>query len=157
MMTEKVIGIDSTGTELLTNAMKTLLNQYPAADEPIRFEQLDENGGIAMSADNGAMILSEKVSITGKVSQKCTYPFYVVYRVSGTAERQKLTAQTFLDGIGRWICGELANKPTLPQLSGGRTIKRIARANSYGVAPNSNHVQDWLLPITVQYTNEFYK
>lgn len=156
-MADKIIGVDSTGTELLTNAMKTLLNQHPSTDEPIRFEQLSEDGGIAFSADNGALITSEKISVTGKVSQKCTYPFYIVYRVSGTAERQKMAAQTFLDGIGRWLCGELPDKPALPQLSGGREIKRITRANSYGVAPNSNHVQDWLLPITVQYTNEFYR
>lgn len=157
------IGNDSTGYDVLTEAMKNLLNQYPGLDgEIITFEDLEGDSGIIFSADNGALVYSEKESITAHVRQICRYPFYIVYRVGSNSERVKMTAQTFLDGIGKWICKEpvtidgAAYKLTAyPKLSGGRIIKKITRDNSYGLDPNKNSVQDWVLPVLVEYENEF--
>ena len=36
-----------------------------------------------------------------------------------------------------------------------RKITRITRSNSYGLEPNEDGVQDWLMPVTVEYTHEF--
>ena len=161
----KPIGIDGTGYDVLTVAVRDLLNTYPGlGDYPVKFEELDENSGIAFSSDNGALILSERKTVTGKTVQTCNYPFYIVFRASGDLERQKLFVQKFLDGIGKWICkepveidGYVQKLDAFPVLSENRKITNITRMNSYGLTPNANGVQDWLLPCTVEYKHEFYK
>lgn len=157
------IGNDSTGYEVLTEAMKNLLNQYPGLDgEYISFEDLPTDGGKAFSNDNGASVYSETVSVTDHVRQLCRYPFYLIYRLASNGERVKMEAQTFLDGIGKWLCKEpvtidgTPHKLTVyPKLSEGRIIKKMTRNNSYGLEPNKDSVQDWVLPVTVEYENEF--
>ena len=42
-----------------------------------------------------------------------------------------------------------------PSLSDGRRIMRVVRNNVYATVPNENKSQDWVLPVTVQYTYEF--
>ena len=163
MPDEKPIGVDATGYNLLTKAVLGLLNQYPGLNgREIFFEELGEDSGIAFSADSGALVMSEKRSITDHIVQRCQFPFFVVYRSAAVNEFQKLQIQTFLDGLGKWLCkepveisGTVHRLTDFPRLSDGRTITRITRANSYGTIPQESGVQDWLLPVTVQYTNEF--
>ena len=64
-MAYKPIGKDATGYEILTDAMKALLNQYPGLyeNETIKFEELGKESGIAFSADNGALVYSEKEDV----------------------------------------------------------------------------------------------
>lgn len=156
----KPIGVDATGFEVLSKAILETLNQYPSLNgKEILFEELTKDGGIAMSADNGALIMTERRSITDHVFQTCQFPFFVVYRTASTRESQKLQVQTFLDALGKWLCKEpaspLAEACDYPALTDGRRITRITRSNAYGLQPNPNGTQDWLLPVTVQYTNEF--
>lgn len=158
----KPIGVDATGYEVLTKAVLYLLSVYPGLDgKEILFEELGKTSGLAFSADNGALIMTERRTITGKIWQMCQFPFYVVYRTASTQERQKLQVQTFLDSLGKWLCqepaevgGEYIQLTEYPDLSYGRKITRITRFNSYGTEPNDEGVQDWILPVTVQYTNE---
>lgn len=159
---QKPIGADPTGYEVLTKAVFDLLGQYPGLDgRKIRFEELDDNSGLAFSADNGALVMAEKRMITGKVVQNCQYPFYVVYRIASTQQNQKLQVQTFLDSLGKWLCGEPAMVngefvclDQYPELTQGRRIEKVTRLNSYGTNPDEKGVQDWVLPVTVQYVNE---
>jgi hypothetical protein len=159
----KPIGTDATGYELLTRAVKDLLNQYPGlGGQKIAFEELGEESGIAFSADAGALVMSERRSITDHVVQTCQFPFLVIYRTSATREFQKLNVTTFLDSLGKWICKEPVEINGMehrlfsyPALSSGRKITRITRDNAYGTVPNENGSQDWILPVSVQYTNEF--
>ncbi|MBO5837279.1 MAG: hypothetical protein J6Q92_05235 [Oscillospiraceae bacterium] len=159
----KPIGTDATGYELLTRAVKDLLNQYPGLyEQKIYFEELGEESGIAFSADAGALVMSERRSITDHVYQSCQFPFLVIYRTSATREFQKLNATNFLDSLGKWICkepvdinGQEYRLSSYPDLSSGRKITRITRNNTYGTVPNENGSQDWILPVSVQYTNEF--
>lgn len=159
----KPIGTDATGYELLTRAVKDLLNQYPGlGGQKIAFEELGEENGIAFSADAGALVMSERRSITDHVVQTCQFPFLVIYRTSATREFQKLNVSTFLDSLGKWICKEPVEINGMehrlfsyPALSSGRKITRITRNNAYGTVPNENGSQDWILPVSVQYTNEF--
>lgn len=159
----KPIGIDATGYQILTNAVLELLSQFPGLDgREILFEELGEDSGIAFSADNGALVMTERRSITDHVFQTCQYPFFLVYRTASTQEYQKLHVQAFFDALGKWICKEPAiiNGETIclknyPSLSDGREITRITRSNSYALEANENGVQDWLMPVTVEYTNEF--
>ena len=166
MADNKAIGKDAEGYEILTEAMKSLLNQYPGLDkgEKIKYEELDANNGISFYANTGALIFSEKEDICGTIHQVCQYPFIVVYRTASDKERQKLSVQKFLDDLGKWICrepvtvnGSEMRLSFFPDLSRGRVIKRITRDNSYGTQPQENGVQDWLLPITVKYEYEWEK
>lgn len=159
----KPIGVDATGYEVLSKAILSLLNQYPdLGSREILFEELDQDGGIAVSADSGGLVMTERRSITDHVFQNCQFPFFVVYRTACTRETQKLQVQAFLDSLGKWFCREpvVINGVThrlssYPALTGDRKITRVTRSNPYGLQPNPNGTQDWLLPVTVQYTNEF--
>lgn len=123
---------------------------------------MDEDGGLIFSADGGALVMSERRSITDHVAQTCQYPFMVVCRTPATTEREKLNVQTFLETLGKWLCmepvqidGQDVRIEAYPALTEGRKITRVTRSNSYGTAPNENKTQDWILPVTVQYTYEF--
>lgn len=161
----KPIGKDATGYEVITEAMKDLLNQFPGLlpGEQIKYEELKKDQGIAFSNDSGALVYSETEDIIGGVHQTCQYPFFIVYRSASSArEAQKMSIQEFLDAFGKWLCQEPAvideevyKLSSYPKLAGTRQIKRITRDNSYGTEPQENGVQDWLLPVTVQYTNDF--
>ena len=166
MADNKPIGKDAEGYEILTEAMKALLNQYPGLydGERIKYEELGTDSSISFYADTGALIFSEKEDICGTMHQVCQYPFIVVYRTASDKERQKLSVQQFLDNLGKWICrepviidGAETRLSAFPELSRGRVIKRITRDNSYGTEPQENGVQDWLLPITVKYEYDWEK
>lgn len=156
---------DAEGYEVLTNAMRDLLNQFPGLlpDESIKYEELSNDEGIAFSNDSGALVYTETEDVTGWTKQECRYPFFVVYRSSGSSrEKQKLSIQEFLDSLGKWICretavidGESYRLEEYPKLAGTRQIKKITRDNSYGTDPQENGVQDWLLPVVVEYENVF--
>lgn len=161
----KPIGKDATGYEVITEAMKDLLNQFPGLlpGEQVKYEELKEDQGVAFSNDSGALVYSETEDVIGGVHQTCQYPFFIVYRSAGSArEAQKMSIQEFLDAFGKWLCQEPAvideetyKLSSYPKLAGTRQIKRITRDNSYGTEPQESGVQDWLLPVTVQYTNDF--
>ena len=160
----KPIGKDASGYDVLTIAVKALLNQFPGLyeNETVKFEELGEDSGIAFSADNGALIFSETEDVLGGVRQTCQYPFYIIYRTSSTKERQKMSIQEFLDTFGKWLCREpvvidgseerLSNYPTLSQ---GRKITKVTRDNSYGLEPQESVVQDWILPVSIEYKYDF--
>ena len=160
----KPIGKDASGYDVLTIAVKALLNQFPGLyeNETVKFEELGEDSGIAFSADNGALIFSETEDVPGEVRQTCQYPFYIIYRTSSTKERQKMSIQEFLDTFGKWLCREpvvidgseqrLSKYPTLSQ---GRKITKVTRDNSYGLEPQESGVQDWILPVSIEYKYDF--
>lgn len=162
---KKPIGKDAMGYEVLTAAMKDLLNQFPGLyeDEEIRYEELEDESGIAFSNNAGALVYTEREDVIGGIHQTCQYPFFVVYRSASSArERQKMSIQDFLDALGKWLCrepavidGEFHKLSVYPTLASGRKITKISRDNSYGVEPQENGVQDWLLPVTVEYENKF--
>lgn len=162
----KPVGKDASGYDVLTTAVKSLLNQFPGLyeNETVKFEELGEDSGIAFSADNGALIFSQTEDVVGGVHQICQYPFYIIYRTSSTKERQKMSIQEFLDTFGKWLCRELVvidgNEQRLskyPTLSQGRKITKVNRDNSYGLEPQQSGVQDWILPVSIEYKYDFEK
>lgn len=164
-MTEtlKPIGKDASGYSIIREAMKDLMNQFPGLlpDETVKFEELGSESGIAISDNSGALVYTEKNYVSGSREQTCRYPFYLVYRAASSAkERQKMSIQEFLEMFGNWLCkedvvidGETYRLASYPELSGDRKITRITRDNSYGTEPQENGVQDWVLPVTVEYSN----
>ena len=159
----KPIGTDATGYEYLKKAVKDLLNSFPGLNgQTIYFEELGEESGIAFSADSGALVMAERRSITDHVTQTCQFPFLVIYRTTATREFQKMNVSNFLDSLGKWLCkepveidGTIHRITSYPTISDGRKITKITRNNSYGTVPNENQSQDWVLPVSVQYTYEF--
>lgn len=163
MKESKPIGTDPTGYEYMKRAIRALLNQFPGlGGDRIYFEELGEDAGIAFSADAGALVMTERRSITDHITQQCQFPFLVVFRTTATREFEKLGVSAFLDNLGKWICkepveiaGENYRLTEYPKISDGRKITRITRSNSYPTTPNENKSQDWILPVVVQYTYEF--
>lgn len=161
----KPIKKDAAGYDVITDAMKDLLNQFPGLKpgEVIKYGELSSDYGTAFFNNSGALVINEKEDITGRVNQECQYPFFVVYRSSGSSkELHKLEIQEFLDSLGKWLCredtivdGETHKLESYPKLSGTRQIKKIIRDNSYDTDPQENGVQDWLLPVSVEYDNNF--
>ena len=159
----KPIGKDASGHDDITRAVKELLNTFPGIeDKTILFEEIGASDGIAFSSNSGPLIMTERRSITDHVYQTCQYPFFVIYRSASTREFQKLHVQSFLDTLGKWLCreqieinGETHQLKVYPKLSANRKIMSISRENAYGLVPNENKSQDWMLPVTIRYTNEF--
>lgn len=155
------IGSD-TGYTVVRDAMKYLLNQYPGltGGEKVKFEETKIEAGIIFSDNSGALVYTQKTYVSGNREQTCRYPFYLVYRAASSAkEQQKMSIQEFLEMFGNWLCkedavidGETYHLASYPELSRGRKITRITRDNSYGTEPQENGVQDWVLPVTVEYT-----
>ena len=163
MADNKPIKSDVTGYNVLKKAVLALLNEYPGLNgQEITFGELSENYGISMESESGALVTVENTDICGNVHQTCQFPFFVVKRGDTTTERQKLLVTEFLDELGAWLCrepvtvdGTECRLTEYPAMTGGRRIIDINRSNCYGIAPNSNGTQDWVLPVIVSYTHDF--
>lgn len=160
---KKPIKEDTGGIESMVPAVKILLNQYPGLlpGEEVKFEELEETSGIAFINNSGALVYNETTDVTGGVEQKCQYLFILIYRMQSSRERQKLIAQQFLDTFGKWLCREpnvyeRGGEPVeYPVLTDGRKIIRLKRDLISATDPTDKGVQDWMLPVTVEYMNRF--
>jgi hypothetical protein len=163
MNEQKPIGLDGAGYEVLKDAVLELLNQFPGLNGmSITFSGLNADSGISMEPESGALVYTDTEDIIGNVTQECQFPFYVVYRSAATSEFLKMNVVEFLDTLGAWICkepvkigGKTYQLAEYPALTGERKIKSVTRFNSYGLAENENKTQDWVIPITVNYTHKF--
>lgn len=152
---------DGGGFESLTQAVRDILNEYgEIIDREIMYDETNAESGIAFYTREGAQVLSEREDVLGGYYQECRYNCYVIYKLASVNEWQKLSADQFVDTLGKWICGEDVeiNGQTLslshfPILSGERKIKRITRDNYFAQQPGDDGVQNWVLPISVEYTN----
>ena len=103
-MAEKQITYDVDGYDVITDALQTLINQYPALDgDVIKFSTLGNESGKAMFPVSGAVVESEKENIIGHVTQVCLYPFYIIYRESGLTEENRAKVKEWLDNLGKWL------------------------------------------------------
>lgn len=170
MAEQKIVGYDYTmpyadGTDNVTTALMNLLNSYPGLDEndEITFSTLEVNSGKAMFPVSSVMILSEKKSITGHVTQTCAYPFVLIYRASGISEIRKAKIKEWLDNLGRWLSmqpvninNEVYKLNSYPELSGEREFEKISSTSQgylYGVTEDK--AEDWAISIQATYKNEY--
>lgn len=162
---KKPVKYDVDGFEAVTEAIQTLLNQYPGLEGlQIQFSTLEKDGGVGWFPITGAAIDTEKKYITGKIHQICNYPFYVVYRTGTSMPARKIIVKEFLDSLGRWLerqpvkIGEETLLLTeYPNLSGGRKITSISRQTAgYLDTIEQDGVENWVIYLALKYTNEFY-
>ena len=155
------------GYEVLTTALRDLVNRYPglADSEEITFAVLDQNNRIAMFPVSGAVLETETNTVTGRVIQVCLYPFYVVYRVADLSENNKAAVKEWLDNLGKWLERQTVTindtKHRLdeyPVLTGQKKLLSIARVTSgYLDKTNEDNTEDWVIQLRAQYQNEFQK
>ena len=163
----KPVKYDVDGYDIITNALKDLLNSFPGLHkgETIKFSTLEEDSGIDFHQISGPIIVTEKTSVIGKVNQLCNYPFYVVYRTSADSQNSKIDIKEFLDNLGKWlekqpitIGGEVKKLKNYPVLTDGREITEIARQTpAYLDSTSEGNVQDWVISLALKYRNIFYK
>ena len=166
MATRRQAAIDIDGTGIVSTALLTLLNQFPGLEgREVVFSTLPDSGGIALFPISGGVLLSNRESITGHVSQVCAYPFSVVYRAALKTDRQKIRVKEFLDTLGKWlerqpvtISGRDYQLTEYPELERGRKIDSIARTTSaYLDKAYQDGVEDWAIRATLRYEAEYDK
>lgn len=167
MAEEKEVSYDFDGYEILTDVIDILLNQFPGLEdgERIEFSKLEEDNGFGWFPAGGAIIESERISITDHVTQRCLLPFFVVYRSHFTTSAQKKAVKNMLDDIGRWleqqeitVDGEQYRLEKYPILSGDREIEKISRKTpAYLDGVQESGCEDWAISIVLKYKNEYDK
>lgn len=167
MTEQKQVKYDVDGYEAVTSALRELLNQYPGLErgEEIAFSVLGETSGIGMFPVSGAVVETEKRSVTGKVTEVCLYPFYIIYRASGLNENRKARVKEWLDTLGKWleqkkvlIDGEEYALSELPPLTDGRKFLSISRQTpAYLDNTNEDKTEDWAIYISARYQYEYRK
>lgn len=165
MQNEKVVKYDLDGYEVVKDAILELINQSPILENEtlVSFGMLDETHGFAMIPLSSSVIESTRISITGKVTEICYYPFSLVYRDTGMNEKRKSEVSELLDNIGKWlerkeiIVDGVGQKLQLyPALTGNRKFLEIRRqTNSYLANVYEDKSEDWEIRITARYQNEY--
>ena len=164
MAEQKEIKYDLDGYDIITNALMALLNQYPdLGSDEIRFSTFATESGIAMFPSLGAVVESERRSITGYVYQSCNYPFNLVYKIAGVSERNKIKVKDFLDRLGRWLEKQMVTIGTqeykleaYPTLTDNREITSISRTTpAYLESIEENKVENWVISMILRYKNEY--
>lgn len=158
---------DVAGYEEITAAIKKLLNDYPALSQgdSIRFSVLNENDGKAMFPVSGGVVVTEKESITGYVTQTCQYPFYVIYRASGLNEINRAKIKEWLDNLGKWLEKQtiLVGQTTYtltdyPVLTGQRHFEKIERSTpAFLNGIETNGAENWSIQLSARYITEFQR
>lgn len=167
MTEQKQVKYDIDGYEAVTSALRELLNQYPALgnSDEISFAALEEDHGKAMFPISGAVIETEKRSVTGKITEVCLYPFYVIYRAAGLSENRKASVKEWLDNLGKWleqkkvvINGMQYQLMEYPPLTGGREFLSINRQTpAYLDTVNENQSENWAIYISARYQYTYKK
>ncbi len=162
---KKAVKYDIDGFDVITTALQELVNQFPELreGEEIEFSTLGDASGKAMFPVSGAVIESEKESITGHVTQVCLYPFCVIYRASGTKPKRKADIKEWLDNLGKWLEKQTItiNNNTYkleeyPVLTGNRKFLTIDRQTpAYLDSTNENKSENWAINISARYQNDF--
>lgn len=156
---------DVEGYDVLTTALRELLNGFPGLDsgDEIAFAVLNEDSGKAMFPISGAVIVLEKRDILGNVYQECQYPFTVCYRAAGLSESRKAAVKEWLDTLGRWLEGQPVTiggttytLSAYPALTGSRKLKKIERKTPGHLdSIEQNNSENWVIALAATYTNEF--
>lgn len=164
MPAKTVIDID--GSEAVSAVLQKLLNKFPGLSprQRVQFATLEDSGGVGFFPSTGAAIEQEKEDICGHVSQRCLYPFAVIYSAAPKSETQRLRIKEFLDTMGKWlerqpvkVNGRTVQLTDYPELaSGNRVIKSIGRTSPACLsAVYDDGMEEWTVGLRLTYENEF--
>lgn len=163
-MAEEKVKYDIDGYEVVTEALRALLNQYPGLyeDEKITFSSLGENNGIAMFPISGAAVESETTNILGQTKEVCLYPFYIIYRSQAVSDNQKANTKEWLDNLGKWLEKKKITIGTAeyqledyPPLTEEREFLSIDRQTpAYLDTVEENKAENWAIYIAARYQVE---
>lgn len=166
-MEKKEVTYDFDSYEIVTDAIDDLLKNFPGLEdgERIEFSKLGEDSGFGWFPAGGAIIESERISITDHVTQRCLLPFFIVYRSHFTTASQRKTVKNMLDDIGRWLEQQEITIDDMqyrleeyPKLSGDREIEKISRKTpAYLDGIQESGCEDWAISISLKYKNEYDK
>lgn len=163
-MADKEIRYDIESFDIVTQALRELINQFPLlGSDEIAFSVLKAEGGKAMFPTSGAVIQSEIEDVTGNVEQHCLYPFTIVYRGAGLSENRKADVKEWLDTLGKWlerqpitVKGATQKLESYPELTGNRKFEKIERMSpAYLFEVSDDKVEDWLISIQAKYINTY--
>ena len=167
MAEQKQVKYDIDGYDAVTSALRELLNQYPGLEkgEEITFSVLEETSGIGMFPVSGAVVETERKSVTGKVTEICLYPFYIIYRASGLNENNKARVKEWLDTLGKWLEQKKVvidekeyQLDELPPLTDGREFLSINRQTpAYLDNISEDKTEDWAVYISARYQYVYRK
>lgn len=156
-MAQRILSYDlatpnAEGTDNVTRYLLDLLNSYPGLDgEEIRFQKID--AGLSMVPLGNAAVLTEKVSITNHVTQKCQYSFQLFRLAKGLSETNQIRYKEFLDQLALWL-----NQIDYPDMGEGLEMTSIKPAGSAALyVREGNQTEAWMIPINANYTREFDK
>lgn len=155
-MADKIIGYDlatpnAEGTDNVTRYLLDILNAYPGLDGEVRFQNAD--AGLSFVPLGNVAILTEKVSITDHVTQKCQYSFQLFRTAKGLSENNQIRYKEFLDNLALWL--QQIEYPALADGMEMNSIKPAAASALY--VREDNQTQAWMIPINATYTREFDK
>lgn len=167
MEDKKQLKFDIDGYDVVTTALRELINQYPALrdGEEISFSVLGEESGVAMFPVSGAVVESEKKDVTGNVTKVCLYPFYIVYKDFATSENRKADIKEWLDNLGKWleqseiiVGGTKYRLAELPTLTENREFLSINRQSpAYLESVEENRSENWVIHISARYQYKYKK
>ncbi len=159
------VTFDVDGSDIMSQVILDLLNQCPALEnQTVAFATLDTTSGLAFFPASGAAIESEREDVLGHVTQVCSYPFSLYYRVAPKTEKHRLRVKELLDTMGKWLEREpitiidteyqLEQYPDLTRE--GRKIKSIRRGTpGYLGSAYQDGIEDWTIQATLRYENNF--
>ena len=164
-MSEKVLGYDVDGEQLITTALINLINEYPGLEigEKFSFASLGDQGGLSIYPLAGAAIQERKVDVIGHVREKSNYPFAIVNRAYGLNQSRKIKAKEWMDALGRWferqpikLGDDEYQLKKYPELSEGRTITSILRTSpAYIDTIEENKSENWVISMSLTYEREY--
>lgn len=152
---------DVQGAESITKAIMDLLDSCPFLGT-VSFASLNDTG-IAVYPSGTPVVRTERRSITGHITQKCSYDIGMVLREYGQNEGRKVSAKDLLDDVGMWlerqpvtVGEETYLLDAYPALSGQRQITRIERTSSAAIeAATEDGGTVWSIAVRVSYSNEY--
>lgn len=156
---------DVAGYDIVTKALRELLNQFPGLDasEEISFAVSDTEEGISMFPTSGAIINQKIQDVTGHVQQSCMYPFLIMYKSGGLSENSKANVKEWLDKLGKWlerqeidVSGVTYKLDSLPPLQKNMRFTSIERKSpSFLMETTEDKIDKWAINITAYYESEY--
>lgn len=117
-----------------------------------------ENDSIAVFSQQGSgRYIKQYVSGSYEVQ----FPFFMRYRARPTTNQTRLSAETLLDNIARWMCGkevsqdgEIYDAQEYPALTDERKIEKIEAGTVYMAEKSEDGTIDYQVMMSLRYSKK---